>query len=212
MVTEWKSWPGFSRYRASDRGEIRNRAGKVLAARVDPDGYLRSTLTRDDGQRIPFLVHRAVLEAHAGPPGKGQESCHGDGGPLDNRYPENLRWDTKSENERDKIRAGHTPQPNPTYPCKDGCGTLVINEGRRCLDCLGKVRVESAAMLARGVNLMDVADHFGYTGPDWVWKLAVEGGCTLTKREALTQHPRLSQRVTATFRDRIRPRRRGDAA
>ena len=213
---EWKSWPNFSRYRASHRGLIRNRAGKILADRVDPDGYLRTTLTRDDGERIPVLVHRAILEAHAGPCPPGMESCHGPGGSQDNRWPENLRWDTKSENERDKIRDGHTPQPNPTYECLNfaTCGNMVLHEGRRCLACITEVGQEAAVRLGRRENLMDIAEHFGYTGPDWVWQLAVKyGGWTGTKRDALTQHPSLSQRVTGRLGATLRGRRsRGDAA
>lgn len=213
MVTEWKSWPGFSKYEASHRGLIRNRAGKILAAQIDKDDYARYTLVSDDGKKVNVSRARCVLTAHAGACPPGMETCHGPGGRLDDRYPENLRWGTKPENERDKIAAGTTGQPNPTYPCKDGCGNLVIHEDRRCAKCVARVGREAAAMLARGVNLMDVADHFGYSGPEWVFKLAVEhGACMLTKRDALTQQPSLSQRVTATFRDRIRPRRRGDAA
>jgi HNH endonuclease len=209
--SEWKSWPGFSRYEASHRGLIRNQAGKILAARMDPDGYLRTTLTSDEGKRTPVLVHRAILEAHAGPCPPGMETCHGPAGKLDNRWPENLRWDTRSENERDKIRDGLPPsQPVPTFECLNfaTCGNMVINEGRRCLPCVTEVGVEAAAMLDRQVNLMDVAEHFGYTGPDWVYQLAVKhGGCTLTKREALIQQPPLSRRVMATFRSRFRSSR-----
>lgn len=187
--SEWKTWPGFSRYEASHRGFIRNRrTGRVLATTIT-DGYERLNLYADDGTRPNLSVARVVLTAHHRPPEPGEESCHGLGGPRDNRWPENIRWDTKEGNERDKIAAGTTPKPNPTYPCKDGCGALVISEGRRCMDCVKRVGCEAAELLDRGVNLYDVAAHFGYTTPDWVWKLAVEhGGCTMAKRDALTQH------------------------
>jgi hypothetical protein len=216
MVTEWKTWPGFSKYEASlEKGLIRNRAGLIMSLFPDKDGYLRVTLTDDDGKKHGAMsVARCILTAHDRPPLPGEEACHGPGGKQDNRLA-NLRWDDRAGNEREKVEAGNGPQPHPTYPCKDGCGNLVINEGRRCLDCLGKVKVEAAAMLDRGVNLYDVAEHFGYTGPDWVWKLAVEGGCTLTKRDALTQQPSASQRVTAklvTLRGRFRRPAGGDAA
>ena len=52
------------------------------------------------------LVHRLVLEAFAGPPLPGQEGRHGPGGGHDNRWPENLCWGTKAENEADKLRDG----------------------------------------------------------------------------------------------------------
>jgi hypothetical protein len=196
---EWAPLPGFSRYEASHRGQIRNRrTGRALATTPDPDGRKRLNLYADDGTRPNVSVARCVLTAHDRPPEPGEEACHGLGGPADDRWPENIRWDDKAGNERDKIAAGTTPAPNPTYPCKDGCGALVISEGRRCLDCVGRVGEEAAAMLGRGVNLCDVAEHFGYTQTDWVWKLATKhGGCTLTKREALTQQPSFSQRVTA---------------
>lgn len=216
MVTEWKSWPGFSRYRASYlTGEIRNRDRKIMSLFPDKDGYLMVTLTGDDGKKHgPLSVARCILTAHDRLPLPGEEACHGPGGHQDNRLV-NLRWDDRAGNEREKVEAGNGPQPHPTYPCKDGCGNLVINEGRRCVACVGKVKVEAAAMLGRRVNLLDVMDHFGYTSPDWVFKLAVEGGCTLTKREALTQQPSPSQRVTAklvTLRGRFRRPAGGDVA
>lgn len=203
--SEWKTWPGFSRYEASHRGFIRNRrTGRTLATTPDPDGRKRLNLYADDGTRPNLSVARCVLTAHDRPPEPGEEACHGLGGPHDDRWPENIRWDDKAGNERDKIAAGTTPKPNPTYPCKDGCGALVISEGRRCLDCVKRVGREAAEMLGRGVNLYDVAEHFGYTTPDWVWKLATEhGGCTLTKRDALTQQPSLSQRVTSGLAARL---------
>jgi hypothetical protein len=207
QTIEWKTWPGFSRYEASHRGQIRNRrTGRPLATTRDPDGRKRLNLYADDGSRPNVSVARCVLTAHHRAPEPLEEACHGLGGPGDDRWPENIRWDDKAGNEHDKIAAGTTPKPNPTYPCKDGCGELVINEGRRCKECVERVGREAAAMLGRGVNLYDVAEHFGYTAPDWVWKLAVEhGGCTLTKREALSQQPSMSQRVAArlvTLRER----------
>ena len=200
----WKTWPNFSRYEASHRGHIRNRrTGKILAVSPDDDDYLRLNLYADDGTRPNVSVARCVLTAHDRAPEPGEEACHG-GAPDDDRWPDKIRWDDKAGNEHDKIAAGTTPKPNPTYPCKDGCGALVITEGRRCVECVGRVRVEAVAMLNRGENLYIVADHFGYTGVDWVWKLAVEGGCTLTKRQALTQHPKRSQRAIATLRRQLR--------
>lgn len=204
--SEWKSWPGFSKYEASHRGPVRNLAGKVMADYPDKDGYRRLTLVNDDGKKVNVSRARCVLAAHAGPCPPGMETCHGPGGRADDRFPENIRWDTKEANNgADKAAAGTLPTPNPTYPCRDGCGNLVIHENRRCMECVPRAGREIAAQLARGVNLHDVAAAYGYTGPDWAYRLAVEyGGCMLTKREALTQHPSLSQRVTATVGDRFR--------
>ena len=84
---------------------------------------------------------------------------------------------------------------------------MVHNQGRRCVACTEAVGREAAAMLDGGANLMTVAERFGYTGPDWVHKLAVKyGGYEGTKAAALAQHPTVTQRI------RLRTRtRRGDA-
>jgi len=50
-------------------------------------------------------VHRLVLEAHVGPRPERLECCHGDGDATNNSL-ENLRWDTKRNNERDKEQHG----------------------------------------------------------------------------------------------------------
>jgi hypothetical protein len=56
--------------------------------------------------KVHQLVHQLVLEAFVGPRPDGMESLHGLGGKLDNRYPENLRWGTSSENHLDQYRDG----------------------------------------------------------------------------------------------------------
>ena len=51
-------------------------------------------------------------------------------------------------------------------------------------------------LLNAGMGLRAVAERFGYTHDDWVFKLAAEHGYTGTKAQARAQRPRLSQRVT----------------
>jgi hypothetical protein len=52
-------------------------------------------------------VHRLVLEAFAGPCPDGMECLHGPGGPLDNRWPDNIRWGTREDNQGpDRVRDG----------------------------------------------------------------------------------------------------------
>lgn len=53
------------------------------------------------------LVHRLVLEAFVGPCPDKHEGCHYDGNP-DNNVLENLRWDTRKENARDRERHNRT--------------------------------------------------------------------------------------------------------
>lgn len=55
--------------------------------------------------RKTFLVHRLVLLAFIGPCPEGMECCHSDGNPANNRL-ENLRWDTRKNNQADRIKHG----------------------------------------------------------------------------------------------------------
>jgi hypothetical protein len=90
-------------YEVSDFGRVRSlRSGKLLAA-YEHQGYLAVTLHGANGQRTRH-IQRLVLEAFAGPRPPGQQACHGPWGSLDNRYPENLRWDTPVQNSDDKAR------------------------------------------------------------------------------------------------------------
>ncbi len=66
--------------------------------------YLHITLTNKLGNKtIP--LHRLVLETFIGTCPKGMECCHNNGDPEDNRI-QNLRWDTKSNNQMDRIGHG----------------------------------------------------------------------------------------------------------
>lgn len=67
-------------------------------------GHRRVTMHRNArGRRLQ--VHRVVLFAFIGIPPKEYECCHNNGIPYDNRI-ENLRWDTKESNNKDKIKHG----------------------------------------------------------------------------------------------------------
>lgn len=200
----------FSGYQASDQGRYRSvdrvvkersYRGQMLATRLDTDGYVLINLRCDStdpdhDRRHTFLGHRVTLTTFdkACPPG--MEACHSDRGPAFNWWPEGIRWDTKPANEADKPFSPGPPEPQ--YPCLNAplCANLVIHEGRRCRDCVTAVGREAAQLLRRGVNLMDVAQRYGYTGPDWVWKLARDhGGYEGTKAQALAQHPSRVQRL-----------------
>lgn len=63
-------------------------------------------------------VHVLVLEAFVGPRPDGCEGCHNDGNPLNNRA-DNLRWDTASANQRDRLAHGTHHYGNRTH-CING--------------------------------------------------------------------------------------------
>ena len=112
----WKPVVGFENlYEVSDLGRVRsvdrfipgrwktgqNRKGRVLSLESHYGGYKQVQLCRE-GTITRKLVHRLVLEAFVGPCPLGLEACHDDDDPANNRLT-NLRWDTRSANNRDKL-------------------------------------------------------------------------------------------------------------
>lgn len=89
------------RIRRAD-GTFENRKLKELAQRVGNEhGHLRVTLYDEQGNPKHFWVHRLIAE-HFVPRRFGRDFVlHGPNGPADNRASQ-LRWGTRSDNERDK--------------------------------------------------------------------------------------------------------------
>lgn len=127
----WARVPGVPGYQVSDMGRVRSldryvkaRTGKLShyqgqVLRPYPsgnNGYL--TVQLPGGER---RVHLLVLEAFAGPCPEGMEALHGPGGKLDNRWPENLCWGTRSENMLDKHRDGTMYQAKLTAGAVAAC-------------------------------------------------------------------------------------------
>ena len=75
-----------------------------LCASCNSTGRLIVILSKN-GRRYTCKVHRLVLETFVGPCPQGMEACHNNGNPLDNRVG-NLRWDTRSANQKDAVRQG----------------------------------------------------------------------------------------------------------
>lgn len=115
LVEDWKPINGFDgRYEVSSLGRVRSTAypdtlgrvvrGKVLRNAQRLGGYFRVELQRD-GLTLRRTIHLLVLQAFIGPPPEGMEGCHNDGNTSNNRL-DNLRWDTHSANNLDKIQHG----------------------------------------------------------------------------------------------------------
>ncbi len=120
MKETWKPIPGFPGYEVSDQGQVRSidryvvysnwlkrfYKGVILKGRYGgPKGEYRSIALCKNGQRYDKTVHTIVLTVFIGPCPKGLECCHKDGNSRNNKL-ENLRWDTKSSNQQDRIRHG----------------------------------------------------------------------------------------------------------
>ena len=69
-----------------------------------------------------------LLEAFVGPCPSGQEACHANDDPRDNRL-ENLRWDTRSANALDSVRNGTHHAARRTH-CAQGHEFTAINTYR----------------------------------------------------------------------------------
>lgn len=120
----WKDVAGYEDYyQASNIGRVRSKdrvvtkfsaicgkvveqhySGRVLKGIINSDGYHMVHIGVNN-KKTSIQVGRMVLLAFAGFPVDGQECCHNNGVPSDNRI-ENLRWDSHLENNRDRIKHG----------------------------------------------------------------------------------------------------------
>lgn len=152
-MTIWRAvpeWVGY--YEVSDEGQVRSVSrtltnsagrtvrikGRILRTSVTPKGYHIVTFTRP-GVRKSYPVHRLVAEAFIGPLPEGWHTCHGDGN-KDNNAVTNLRYDTASANELDKVAQGlnrnaaktECPQGHP-YSAENT--RIHRSGGRSCRTC-----------------------------------------------------------------------------
>ena len=131
---EWRRAARFPAFEVSEYGDVR-RAGTTsrIAGQIDPDGYVRYSLTREDGRRVSIAAHRLVLETFVGPPpSQHSVSAHGDGSRLHCHY-SNLRWATPQENQDDRTFHGNTPSGvrNPKARITDADVLDIRREYRR---------------------------------------------------------------------------------
>jgi hypothetical protein len=111
-------WPG---YEVSDWGRVRSYWGpgggsqgrrgigltpKIIGGYVLKKGHRSVLLYRNHStEKRRVCVHILVLETFVGPCPPGMECCHNDGNPGNNRL-SNLRWDTRSSNQKDALKHG----------------------------------------------------------------------------------------------------------
>ena len=120
----------------SDGGARRFR-GQIMATVTRDTGHVVLTLRRDGGVHLR-RVHRLVLESFVGPCPSGMEACHNDGDPANNRL-DNLRWDTRSENQNDSVQHGTQRNARKTH-CPlghvlGGANLVETRNGRECRAC-----------------------------------------------------------------------------
>lgn len=156
-MEEWRRVPGLKYYEASNLGGVRSqRKSKIKTTKqfTRPDGRLVVN-TYVDGKYKQYLAHRLVLLAFVGKPGIGEEACHNNGNPSDNRI-ENLRWGSHSSNGLDTVKHGTNSRSNKTrcpsgHPY-EGLNLLLTKDGRRqCVTCRS-TRDALRSSKTRGLN------------------------------------------------------------
>lgn len=115
MKVQRKKIPGFDGYYADTEGNIwSTRRGRDFIRKPfkDRNGYLNVGLM---GSKFKRYVHHLVLLTFVGERPRGFECRHLNGIRTDNR-PQNLRWGTRIDNVKDKIKHGvnHKGSKNPS--------------------------------------------------------------------------------------------------
>jgi hypothetical protein len=128
-------WETF--YSVSSLGRVRRDAGgdrntlqgRILKIQTSKAGYSVVSLCRH-GTAVQVYVHHLVLRAFVGECPEGMEACHFPDRDPANCKLSNLRWDTKVENEADKLRiklreeAALSPRDHRTIPqSSKNCGS-----------------------------------------------------------------------------------------
>ncbi len=104
-MSEARVIPNWSGYRVTTNGRVWSHHSKRwLESSKSKIGYSQVNLHKH-GKHFNNLVHRLVLETFVGPCPKGMECRHLDGNPANNQL-NNLKWGTRSENMRDRVRHG----------------------------------------------------------------------------------------------------------
>jgi len=108
--------PGYEgRYAVTDQGVVWSRSAtsskhhgewKIVAPVKTHDGYLRIRFNTQDKKRKYVFLHRLVLEAFVGPCPEGMETRHFPDYNRTNCRLNNLSWNTKSQNAKDRVRKG----------------------------------------------------------------------------------------------------------
>jgi HNH endonuclease len=98
-------------------GKTRSVPARILKADLSTKGYPMVSLSLD-GVTRNHLAHRLVLGAYRGECPDEMQARHGNAVRADVRLM-NLRWDTRSANEQDKIRHGNHHHAGKTH-CVNG--------------------------------------------------------------------------------------------
>lgn len=170
---KWLPVPGYEdAYEVSDLGNIRSLdrtvtdlggartrrfRGRLLRPQPNAQSARRVITLHRPGDARQEYVYRLVLLAFVGPPAPGQEACHNNGDPTDDRL-SNLRWDTRRENTLDRVRHGTHHKVNRTH-CPQGHPLAAPNLTRTRRACLACARARSYIQ-KHGGDLQEISDRY----------------------------------------------------
>lgn len=110
MDESWKDIPGYEgAYQVSNLGRVKSR-NRILKSR-DGDKQGHQIVRLSTHKRNEPYVHYLVLLAFVGERPPGLVCCHGDGDPKNNRL-DNLRYDTQTNNNIDRLKSNRKMNPN----------------------------------------------------------------------------------------------------
>ncbi len=145
----WKQIPGFEGlYDVSSDGDVFSfKTSKLLKVCIGSAGYPQVDLCRQ-GKRRTYAIHQLVAAAFIGGRPDGMVVCHNDGDKMNNR-PENLRIDSQTENNRDKITHG----------------TIAAGEKNSKAKLTADSVIEIRRLAASGISHRAIAGQFGVSRP-----------------------------------------------
>ena len=100
MEEIWKQIPNFSNYYASTYGKIKNKKDKIISSQPN-HGYLRVSITNDNGKRISVHVHRLIGLTFIPNPENKETINHKNHNKTDNNV-NNLEWASMTEQNHHK--------------------------------------------------------------------------------------------------------------
>jgi hypothetical protein len=181
---EWMPYPGAGYYEFSHRGKAHSvdrtigakfYEGVELSTRLNNQGYVLVDIRLDDGTKKTVTMHSGVLRSHVGEPGPDEETLHGPGGQQDNRWPENIRWGTRPENLADMAASRPPKARKPPKVCPV-CEREHHGPGRRCHECVVKIGIDGAVLIAANPDLEEAAKALDYPSAVGVFNLAITYG------------------------------------
>lgn len=145
----WKPIPGYEGlYDVSSDGDVFSfKTSKLLKAGIGSAGYPQVDLCLQ-GKRRTYAIHQLVAAAFIGGRPEGMVVCHNDGDKTNNR-PENLRIDSQTENNRDKIAHG----------------TIAAGERNSKAKLTADAVIEVRRLAASGISHRAIASKFGVSRP-----------------------------------------------